>query len=240
MGLVWKDDGWRIPDWLWEQMETLLPAAPAHPLGCHRPRVPDRDAMNAIFMVLRTGMQWNALNATGICSSSSAYRRFQEWEAAGVFHELWRKGLLAYDEVVGIDWDWLAADGAMSKAPLGGPKTGPNPRRPQLHGAHPHPRRGDRAQAAQPRLARPAVGRRSLPLVAKPQPRDPHPLVKKGGKPPRSTTARKRPDRAQESSRRDARSHPTGIGPKRVPARRIIFDLDEQRDQLGGGRSNMG
>ena len=72
-------------------------------------------------------MQWNALDVTGICSSSSAHRRFQEWEQAGVFHEIWRQGLLDYDEVVGIDWSWLAADGAMTKAPLGGPKTGPNP-----------------------------------------------------------------------------------------------------------------
>ncbi len=127
MGLVSKDDGWRIPDWVWERMEPLLPPPPPHPLGCHRARVPDRDAMDAIFLVLRTGMQWNALNATGICSSSSAHRRFQEWEQASVFHEFWRKGLLEYDEVVGIDWDWLAADGAMTKAPLGGPKTGPNP-----------------------------------------------------------------------------------------------------------------
>ena len=39
-----------------------------------RPRVPDRDAMDAILLVLRTGMQWNALNATGICSSSAANR----------------------------------------------------------------------------------------------------------------------------------------------------------------------
>ena len=53
------------------------------------------------------------------CSSSSAHRRFQEWEQAGVFHEIWRQGLLDYDEVVGIDWAWLAADGAMTKAPLG-------------------------------------------------------------------------------------------------------------------------
>jgi len=29
--------------------------------------------------------------------------------------------------VVGIDWSWLAADGAMTKAPLGGWATGPNP-----------------------------------------------------------------------------------------------------------------
>ncbi len=72
-------------------------------------------------------MQWNALNVTDGCSSLAAHRRFQEWEQAGVFHEFWRQGLLDYDEVVGIDWAWLAADGAMTKAPLGGPKTGPNP-----------------------------------------------------------------------------------------------------------------
>jgi transposase len=89
--------------------------------------VPNRKAMEAILLVLRTGMQWNALDASGICSSSPAHRRFQEWRAAGVFHEIWRQGLLEYDEVVGIDWSWLAADGAMTKAPLGGAKTGPNP-----------------------------------------------------------------------------------------------------------------
>jgi len=83
--------------------------------------------MDAILLVLRTGMQWNALKVTGVCSSSAAHRRFQEWERAGVFHEFWRQGLLDYDAVVGIDWAWLAADGAMTKAPLGGPKTGANP-----------------------------------------------------------------------------------------------------------------
>lgn len=128
MGLVSKDDGWRMPDWLWERLEPLIPEpADHHPLGCHRPRVPNRDAMDAILLVLRTGMQWNALDATGICSSSSAHRRFQEWERAGVFAEIWRRGLLDYDEAVGIDWEWLAADGAMTKAPLGGEQTGPNP-----------------------------------------------------------------------------------------------------------------
>ena len=99
----------------------------SHPLGCHRPRPPVRDALDAILLVLRTGMQWNALKATGVCSSSSAHRRFQEWEQAGVFAEVWRQGLLDYDQLVGIDWAWLAADGATSKTPLGGPKTGPNP-----------------------------------------------------------------------------------------------------------------
>jgi transposase len=44
-----------------------------------------------------------------------------------VFETFWREGLLAYDAFAGIDWGWLALDGAMGKAPLGGEKTGPNP-----------------------------------------------------------------------------------------------------------------
>lgn len=111
---------WRIPDGLWERMEPLLPPGKPHPLGCHNPRVDNRKAMDAIFFVLRTGCQWNALNATGICSSSSAHRRFQEWTEAGVFRRLWEEGLAAYDELVGLDWAWLSMDGAMTKAPLGG------------------------------------------------------------------------------------------------------------------------
>lgn len=117
MGLVIKYDGWRIPDWPWERMEPLLPAAP-HPLGCHRPRVPNRDTKDAILLVLRTGMQWNALKVTGVCSSSAAHRRFQEWERAGVFQEFWRQGLLDYDAVVGIDWAWGTSSRAGGK---GGP-----------------------------------------------------------------------------------------------------------------------
>ncbi len=35
--------------------------------------------------------------------------------------------LFAYDKLKGIDWSWLAMDGAMTKAPLGMEKTGPNP-----------------------------------------------------------------------------------------------------------------
>jgi transposase len=122
MGLVTKDDDWRIPDELWAKMEPLLPSRKPHPLGCHNPRVPDRRAMNAILFVLRTGCQWNALKATGMCSSSSAHRRFMEWTEAGVFEAFWREGLLAYDGLKGLDWSWLAMDGALTKAPLAGSK----------------------------------------------------------------------------------------------------------------------
>lgn len=113
---------WGMPDALWERVQPLLPPRPAHPLGCHRPRVDDRRAMDAIFFVLRTGSQWNALRATGICSSSSAHRRFQEWTKAGVFEQLWALGLQEYDDLQEIQWAYQAMDGAMTKAPLGGEK----------------------------------------------------------------------------------------------------------------------
>ena len=45
----------------------------------------------------------------GICPSSTAHDRFQEWVRAGVFLELWKAGLLEYDELKGIDW--LSIDG---------------------------------------------------------------------------------------------------------------------------------
>ena len=83
--------------------------------------------MNAIFLLLRTGMQWKTLDTTGICSSSSAYRRFREWLKAGGFTTFWRQGLLQCEELHRIDWQWLALAGMMTKAPLGGQKTGPNP-----------------------------------------------------------------------------------------------------------------
>lgn len=114
---------WQISDGLWEKMAPLLPEHKTHhPLGTHRKRVDNRAAMNAIFFVLRSGCQWNALNATGICSSSSAHRRFQEWREAGVFERFWQNGLLACEKLGAIDWSWLSMDGCMTKSPLAGSK----------------------------------------------------------------------------------------------------------------------
>jgi transposase len=114
---------WRMPDAMWERVQPFLPVHEnTHPLGGGRPRRDDRDAMDAIFHILRTGAQWNSLNATDICSSSTAHRRFQEWVQAGVFWKLWCAGLMEYDQLRGIDWSWLSADGAMTKAPLAGEK----------------------------------------------------------------------------------------------------------------------
>jgi transposase len=141
---------WRVSDELWAKIEPLLPPAKPHPLGCHNPRVDNRRAFDAILFVLRTGCQWNALNATGLCSSSSAHRRFQEWVAAGVFSQLWALGLQEYDALKGLEWAWQSMDGAMTKAPLGGKGNRPQPHRPgqarrQTQSAHRRWGRADRA-----------------------------------------------------------------------------------------------
>lgn len=122
-----------ISDKLWQQIEPLIPKREkkVHPLGCHRPRVPDRQVLDGIFFVMRTGCQWKALDATGICKGSTAHSRFQEWQKAGFFARLWEASLNDFDEVQGLDWEWLALDGALNKAPLGGEKKRPQPRGPR-------------------------------------------------------------------------------------------------------------
>ena len=40
---------------------------------------------------------------------------------------VWALALEDYDELKGIDWSWQSMDGAMTKAPLDGGKSGPNP-----------------------------------------------------------------------------------------------------------------
>lgn len=146
-----SDDDWRIPDVLGKRIVPFLPPRKPHPRGCHRPRVDDRKAMEAIFCVLRTGCQWNALNATGLCSSSSAHRRFQEWIEADVFVALWEQGRVDYEAVQGINWEWLAMDGAIhAPSPAWGEKGGQashGPRQERHHAPPAHRRQGRASRA---------------------------------------------------------------------------------------------
>lgn len=116
-------DRWRVSDELWGKIQSLLPKHKnTHIFGGGRPRADERQCFDAILFVLKTGCQWNALNATRICPSSTAHDRFQEWRDAGLFLKIWEAGLTEYDELEGIQWKWQSIDGAMTKAPLGGEK----------------------------------------------------------------------------------------------------------------------
>jgi hypothetical protein len=64
--------GFRMSDKLWAQLQPLLPVhVNTHRIGGGCPRVPDRDCVAAIFYVLRTGCQWQALDQTELCAHST-------------------------------------------------------------------------------------------------------------------------------------------------------------------------
>ncbi len=117
------DANWRIPDSLWERVQPMLPAESPKPKG-GRPRASARQCMDGVFYVLRTGCQWKALPRC-FGPASTVHDHFQEWRAAGVFQKLWQAGLVEYDRRVGLEWEWQAMDGAMTKAPLGGKRNWP-------------------------------------------------------------------------------------------------------------------
>src|SRR5258708_31963596 len=116
---------WEVTDEFWEQVRPLMPPRRSHGHAGLR-RLSDRRALEAIVYVLRTGIQWNALPRE-LGASSTVHDRFQEWERAGFFQALWQAGLSEYDDLIGIHWEWQAADGVLTKAPFGNAATGANP-----------------------------------------------------------------------------------------------------------------
>src|SRR5262249_11138072 len=122
----------RVSDELWTLLQRLLPKYKnTHRFGGGKPRTPDRRCADAIFYVLRTGSQWGALDATDLCPHSTAHDRFQEGVAAGVLLKLWQAGGEQFEELKGVDGQWLSLDGALTKAPLGGEKNRRQPHRPR-------------------------------------------------------------------------------------------------------------
>ena len=124
--------GFRVSDELWAVLAPVLPKhRNPHRFGGGKPRTSDRQCADAIFYVLRTGCQWGALDATGLCPHSTAHDRFQQWVKAGVFRRRWQAGVEQVDDLQGLEWRWLSMDGAMTKAPLGGEKNGAHSHRPR-------------------------------------------------------------------------------------------------------------
>lgn len=123
-------DAFRLPEEMWVRLEVLLPKRRRRKRrNGGRPPLDPRCVADAIFYVLRTGIQWKALPRE-LGSGSSVHRYFQQWERAGVFEQLWAIGLLEYDDRKGIQWKWQSMDGAMGKAPLGGEKNRAQSHRP--------------------------------------------------------------------------------------------------------------
>ena len=86
--VVGRDERWRMPDWLWERDEPLLPEPPFHPSGCQRLRV--GTAMDAILLILLvpcTGCSGTRWMRPGSALRVRHIGAFGEWERASAFAE---------------------------------------------------------------------------------------------------------------------------------------------------------
>jgi len=115
---------------IWKTVEPLLPPPDdSHPLGCHRPRIPDRLCFWGILLRLVTGSSWVDIEAIleHQVSDTTLRARRDEWIQAGVFDALKDEAIAACDRVLGLDLSEVSIDGSLHKAPYGGEDTGPNP-----------------------------------------------------------------------------------------------------------------
>ena len=120
----------RVVDAVWAAVAPLVPAPDrSHPLGCHRPRVPDRVCFWGILIRLVTGASWVDIEALldHQVSDTTLRARRDEWIDAGVFENLKNEAMAAFDRIIELDLNDVSLDGSLHKAPYGGDGTGPNP-----------------------------------------------------------------------------------------------------------------
>jgi transposase len=78
-----------LKDEQWEVVKPLLPKPARRTDGRGRPRVKDREILNGILWIMRTGASWRDL-PDRYPPYQTCHRRFQEWVRAGVFEQVLR------------------------------------------------------------------------------------------------------------------------------------------------------
>ena len=103
---------------IFEQFSALLPARrTTHPLGCHRPRIPDREVFEKLVQVLVFGCAYERI-ADESCSATTLRSRRDEWIELGVMEALRELALEAYDRFVGLELPDVAVGCCLTKGPL--------------------------------------------------------------------------------------------------------------------------
>jgi transposase len=112
---------------IWEQFCALLPEREVnHPLGCYRPRIPNRVVFEKLVQVLVFGCAyWRIADEKG--SATTLRRRRDEWIEIGAMDALREIVLETYDRFLGLELTDLAVDCCITKAPCGGKMAGRNP-----------------------------------------------------------------------------------------------------------------
>ena len=110
-----------VSDLLWARVEPHLLVRPAQPKG-GRPWVDDRECLEGILWVLRSGARWRDI-PVDLPSPSTCWRRLQEWASEGCLEIIQAAVLEELDELGRLDWDQLVADATFVRGKKGGTRS---------------------------------------------------------------------------------------------------------------------
>ena len=106
-----------LTDEQWQRVARHLPEHPPSPKG-GRPRADDRECLEGILWLLRTGARWQDI-PVDLPSGSTCWRRLQEWATEEVLERVQAVLIDELDELGKIDFDELLADATFIRAKKG-------------------------------------------------------------------------------------------------------------------------
>jgi transposase len=107
-----------LTDTQWRRIAPHLPEHPPSPKG-GRPRADDRECLEGLLWLLRTGARWQDI-PVDLPSGSTCWRRLQEWAAGEVLEDIQAILIEELDARGRIDFSELLADATFVRAKKGG------------------------------------------------------------------------------------------------------------------------
>jgi hypothetical protein len=99
---------------IFEQFLALLPDRVVHhPLGCHKPRIPDRVILEKLVQIFVSDCAYRRIAEEG-CSATAIRDRRDEWIELGVMEALRQIALSAYDRFIGLELKDVAVNALLS------------------------------------------------------------------------------------------------------------------------------
>ncbi len=111
-----------LTDGQWQRVAPHLPEHPPSPKG-GRPRADDRECLEGILWLLRTGARWQDI-PVDLPSGSTCWRRLQEWATEDVLEQVQAVLIDELDELGKIDFEELLADATFIRAKKGARTSG--------------------------------------------------------------------------------------------------------------------
>ena len=108
----------RLTDAQWERIKPHLPKYKPSAKG-GRPPSDDREVLEGILWMLRTGARWQDLPGE-YPSPSTCWRRLKKWQNMGIWEKIWQAFLAELDAQGKIDWEETSIDGSFAPAKKGG------------------------------------------------------------------------------------------------------------------------